>query len=162
MRSRCASAQPPTLAAVASIDDVRTLVALDNGLASVSIVRPDGSLQSTVVNAGVIPHPLGQRPVAAFVARGGTHKIGHLRRDARATLLWRAGWAWATVEGTVELAGPDDPLAGVDADRLRLLLREIYTAAGGIHEDWAEYDRVVAAERRVAVLVTPTRIYQNP
>lgn len=147
---------------MASIDDVRTLVALDHGLAAVSTVRPDGSLQSTVVNAGVVPHPLSRRPVAAFVARGGTRKLDHLRHDPRATLVWRAGWAWATVEGAVELAGPDDPMAGVDADDLRLLLREIYEAAGGVHEDWAEYDRVIAAERRVAVLVTPTRIYQNP
>jgi PPOX class probable F420-dependent enzyme len=147
---------------VASIDDVRTLIALDHGLASVSTVRPDGSLQSTVVNAGVVPHPLHGRAVAAFVARGGTHKLAHLRADPRATLLWRAGWAWATVEGTVELCGPDDTVAGIDGDGLRLLLREIFAAAGGEHEDWVEYDRVVAAERRVAVLVTPTRIYQNP
>ena len=48
-----------------------------------------------------------------------------------------------------------------DADR-RLLLRAIFMAAGGEHEDWAEYDRVMDAERRVAVLVTPHRIYQNP
>jgi PPOX class probable F420-dependent enzyme len=147
---------------VASIDDVRTLVALDNGLASVSTVRPDGSLQSTVVNAGVIPHPLNGRLVAAFVARGATRKLDHLRQDPRATLLWRAGWAWATVEGAAELVGPDDPMAGLNEEALRLLLREIYEAAGGVHEDWAEYDRVMAAERRVAVLVTPTRIYQNP
>lgn len=147
---------------MASIDDVRTLVALDHGLASVSIARPDGSLQSTVVNAGVIPHPVNGQPVAAFVARGGTRKLDHLRRDPRATLLWRAGWAWATVEGAAELFGPDDPMAGMNDEALRLLLRQIYEAAGGEHEDWAEYDRVVAAERRVAVLVTPTRIYQNP
>ena len=147
---------------MASIDDVRTLVELDHGLASVSVARPDGSLQSTVVNAGVVPHPRSGRPVAAFVARGGTRKLDHLRHDSRATLVWRAGWAWATVEGAAELAGPDDPMAGIDAEGLRLLLREIYEAAGGVHEDWAEYDRVVAAERRVAVLVTPARIYQNP
>lgn len=147
---------------MASLDDVRALVALDHGLASVTTVRPDGSLQSTVVNAGIVAHPVGGRPVAAFVARGGTRKLGHLRADPRATLSWRAGWAWATVEGNVELCGPDDPLAGVDAERRRVLLREIFTAAGGQHGDWAEYDRVVVAERRVAVLVTPTRIYQNP
>ena len=141
---------------------MRTLIALDHGLASVSTVRPDGSLQSTVVNAGVVPHPVDGHPIAAFVARGGTHKISHLRADPRATLLWRAGWAWAAVEGSVELCGPDDPLAGVDRDGQRLLLREIFAAAGGEHEDWAEYDRVVASERRVAVLVTPVRIYQNP
>jgi PPOX class probable F420-dependent enzyme len=149
-------------AAVASIDDVRALVALDHGLASISTVRPDGSVQSTVVNAGIVPHPVSERPVAAFVARGGTHKLNHLRADPRATLVWRAGWAWVTVEGTVELCGPDDPLVGVDDARLRMLLREVFAAAGGEHEDLAEYDRVMAAERRVAVLVTPTRVYQNP
>ena len=145
-----------------SLDDVRTLIALDHGLASVSTVRPDGSLQSTVVNAGVVPHPVHGRAVAAFVARGGTRKIVHLRADPRATLTWRAGWAWATVEGSVEMCGPDDPLPGIDDEGRRLLLREIFAAAGGVHEDWAEYDRVVAAERRVAVLVTPARVYQNP
>jgi PPOX class probable F420-dependent enzyme len=148
--------------AVASLDDVRRLVTLDNGLASVSTLRPNGTLQSTVVNAGVVAHPVTGEDVAAFVARGGTHKLDHLRTRPIATLLWRAGWAWATVEGTAELCGPDDPLKGVDADQLRQLLRNIYESAGGVHEDWAEYDRVMAAERRVAVLVTPHRIYQNP
>ena len=147
---------------MASIDDVRTLIALDNGLATVSTVRPDGTLQSTVVNAGVVPHPVSGRPVAAFVARGGTHKLDHLRKDPHVTLLWRAGWAWATVEGTAELCGPDDPVAGIGDDGRRLLLREVFEAAGGKHEDFAEYDRVMVAEGRVAVLVTPTRIYQNP
>ncbi|HET9290124.1 MAG TPA: TIGR03618 family F420-dependent PPOX class oxidoreductase [Actinomycetes bacterium] len=147
---------------MASIDDVRNLVALDNGLATVSTIRPNGTLQSTVVNAGVVPHPVGGQPVAAFVGRGGTHKLDHLRKVPRATLLWRAGWAWVTVEGEAELCGPDDPLPGVDDERRRLLLREIFAAAGGVHEDLAEYDRVMAAERRVAVLVQPTRIYQNP
>ena len=71
----------------------------------------------------------------------------------------RAGWRWAGVEGPVDLAGPDDPLGDIDAERLRKLLREIFTAAGGTHEDWDEYDRVMANERRVAVLVPPERTY---
>jgi len=41
----------------------------------------------------------------------------------------RAGWAWAAVEGDVELIGPDDDYAGIDAEGLRLLLRAIFTAA---------------------------------
>jgi PPOX class probable F420-dependent enzyme len=147
---------------VATLDDVRRLVTLDNGLATVSTLRANGTLQSTVVNAGVVPHPVTGEDVAAFVGRGGTRKLEHLRTRPAVSLLWRAGWAWVTVEGSAELCGPDDPLKGVDAERLRLLLREIFESAGGVHEDWAEYDRVVAAERRVAVLVAPQRIYQNP
>ena len=43
------------------------------------------------------------------------------------------------------------------------LLRQVYSAAGGgEHEDWAEYDRVVAAERRMAVLLTPTPHLRQP
>jgi hypothetical protein len=74
----------------------------------------------------------------------------------------RAGWEWASAEGPVELAGPDDPMPGVDAERLRLLLREIFTAAGGTHDDFETYDRVMAQERRVAVLVTPERGFARP
>ncbi len=147
---------------VASLDDVRTLIPLDNGLASVAIPRRDGAPQATVVNAGVVPHPVSSQPIAAFVARRGTHKLDLLRADPRATLTWRAGWAWVTVEGSIQLCGPDDPVPGIDAEGLRLLLREIYAAAGGAHEDWAEYDRVMVAEGRTAVLVTPVRVYQNP
>jgi PPOX class probable F420-dependent enzyme len=148
---------------VATVDDIQKIVALDRGLASLSTLRGDGSVQSTVVNAGVIDHPVTQQPVAAFVGRPVTRKIAHLRSNPTATLLWRAGWAWVTAEGSVELVGPDDPLEGLPEDHLPGLLREVYSAAGGgAHDDWAEYDRVMAAERRMAVLLTPTRIYVNP
>jgi hypothetical protein len=61
----------------------------------------------------------------------------------------------------VELVGPDDPMGGVDAERLRLLLREIFAAAGGTHDDWDTYDAVMSAERRAAALLTPARLYTN-
>lgn len=73
----------------------------------------------------------------------------------------QSGYRWVTVEGTVELVGPDDRLDGVDADALPALLRSVFRAAGGTHEDWAAFDRVMAEEQRVAVLVTPTRVYSN-
>ena len=44
-------------------------------------------------------------------------------------------------------------------ERIRLLLREIFTACGGTHDDWDTYDRVMAEERRTAVLVAPERVY---
>jgi PPOX class probable F420-dependent enzyme len=148
---------------VATVEDIQRLVALDHGLAGLSTVRADGTVQSTVVNAGLVDHPVTGGTVAAFVGRPATRKIANLRRNPTATLLWRAGWAWAAAEGTVDLVGPDDPLEGVDLGDLPALLRRVYSAAGGgEHDDWAEYDRVVAAERRMAVLLTPTRIYVNP
>jgi len=148
---------------VASIDDIRRLVALDHGLASLSTQRPDGSVHSVVVNAGVIDHPVDRTPAMAFVARPSTRKLVHLRATPRATLLWRSGWAWVAAEGPVELAGPDDAMEGLDGADVPALLRSIYTAAGGgEHGDWPEYDRAMVAERRVAVLVRPKRIYLNP
>jgi hypothetical protein len=69
---------------------------------------------------------------------------------------------WATVEGNAELAGVGDPQPWLtDAEQLRLLLREVFTAAGGKHDDWDEYDRVMAEQRRTVVLVAPTRVYSN-
>jgi hypothetical protein len=66
-------------------------------------------------------------------------------------------------EGSAELIGPDDPLDGFDVSRLPPLLRSIHASAGtGHQEDWVEFDRTVAAERRAAVLLTPQRIYVNP
>src|SRR5215207_196189 len=137
------------------------LIPLDNGLVVVSTSRADGTIQSSVVNAGVIDHPLTGRPVVAFVAAGSAKRLVNLRARPRATVVIRAGWQWVGVEGRVELAGPDDPMPGIDGERLRVLRREIFTAAGGTHEDWDEYDRVMAEERRVAVLVEPERVYGN-
>jgi PPOX class probable F420-dependent enzyme len=113
----------------------------------------------SLVNAGVLPHPVTGAPVVAFVARGATAKLANLRKDPRATLVFRSGWEWFAVRGPVELAGPDDPLAGVDLPRL---LRGIYVAAGGEHPDLDEYDRAMATERRTAVLVQPARFTSNP
>ncbi len=141
--------------------DFARLIPGDHGLCVVSTLRKDASIQSSVVNAGVLAHPLTGHSVAGLVARGGARKLVNLRERPRATLVVRAGWQWVAAEGGVELAGPDDPLPGIDAERLRLLLREIFSAAGGTHDDWDTYDRVMADERRTAVLVTPDRVYSN-
>ena len=138
------------------------LVPLDHGLVVVSTTRPDGTVQSSVVNAGVLDHPLMGQPVVGLVSAGTSKRLTYLRVHPRATVVIRAGWRWAGVEGPVDLAGPDDSLGDIDAERLRLLLREIFTAAGGTHDDWDAYDRTMRDERRAAVLVAPTRVYTNP
>jgi PPOX class probable F420-dependent enzyme len=143
------------------IEPFARLVGADHGLAVVAIALPDGTAHASVTNAGVLSHPVTGETVVGVVARGDSRKLEHLRRHPRATVVLRAGWQWAGVEGPVELAGPDDPLPGVDAERLRLLLREIFTAAGGTHEDFDAYDAAMAAEHRTAILLTPVRLYGN-
>jgi PPOX class probable F420-dependent enzyme len=138
------------------------LIPLDHGLCVLNTLRRDGSIQSSVVNAGVLDHPFWGGPVVGLVAAGGSRKLSHLRADPRTTIVARAGWRWTTVEGDAEIIGPDDPHPDVDPEALRRLLRDIFTAAGGTHDDWDTYDQVMAAERRAAVLVTPSRVYTNP
>jgi hypothetical protein len=141
------------------LDDLERIVALDHGLAVVSVLRPDESIASSVVNAGVLDHPLTGEPVVGFVAAGTARKLVHLRRDPRCTVVWRAGWRWAGASGDAALAGPDDTFPGLDPSAVPGLLRAVFVGAGGTHEDWAEYDRVMAAERRAAVLISPRRVF---
>jgi PPOX class probable F420-dependent enzyme len=138
------------------------LVPLDHGLCVISTSRGDGSVQASVVNAGVLQHPLTGVEVVGLVATGGSRKLHNLRADPRATIVARAGWRWAAVEGSAEIVGPDDPHPDLDGEALRLLLRNIFRAAGGTHDDWDTYDRTMADERRAAVLLAPRRTYNNP
>ena len=143
-----------------TLQDAVDIARRDKYLAVVSTLRSDGTIQSSVVNAGVLPHPVNGADVIGFVTYGAT-KLANLRKRPQLSLTFRSGWEWATVEGHVELIGPDDPSPSIGADRLRLLLREIFRAAGGSHDDWDGYDRTMAEQRRTAVLISPTRIYSN-
>jgi PPOX class probable F420-dependent enzyme len=142
------------------LEPVRRMVAKENGLAGVTVVRADGTPHSSLVNAGVLDHPRTGRPVVGYVTYGPV-KLRNLRERPATSLLWRSGWQWVGVEGSSELIGPDDPADGIDAEGLRLLLRAVFTGAGGTHDDWDAFDRVMREERRTAVLLAPTRVYGN-
>ncbi|HEX3907439.1 MAG TPA: TIGR03618 family F420-dependent PPOX class oxidoreductase [Mycobacteriales bacterium] len=141
-----------------TLQDAVALGRRDSFLVVVATVRLDGSVQSSVVNAGVLAHPTTGADVVGFVTYGPT-KLRNLRARPRLAVTFRAAWTWVTVEGRAQLIGPEDPDPSIDAERLRLLLREVYTAAGGQHDDWAAYDRTMIEERRTAVFVVPDRIY---
>ena len=143
-----------------TLADAEAIGSRDKFLAVISTARADGTIQASLVNAGVLADPETGQPVVGFVTYGRA-KLGNLRARPQVTVTFRAGWEWAAVEGRARIIGPDDPAAGMDAEHLRLLRREVFTAAGGSHDDWDEYDRVMAAERRAVVLVTPTRVYSN-
>jgi PPOX class probable F420-dependent enzyme len=145
------------------LDRARELGARESGLAVVVTTRADGSPQASVVNAGVLDHPVTGESVAGFVARGGAKKLASMRVRPRVTVVFRSGWDWVAVEGDAELAGPDDVLERWESPDVSRLLREVYAAAvGGSQEDWTELDDVMAAERHTAVLIRPLRAYSNP
>ena len=143
------------------LNGVRDFLAQETGLATVSTTQADGRVLSSVTNCGVVEHPVTGDPCVALVSMGSAARLAHIRRGSEVTIAIRRGWSWISVTGPADLVGPADQHPAVDAERLRLLLREIFEAAGGTHDDFDEYDRVMAAERRVAVLVAPERILGN-
>jgi PPOX class probable F420-dependent enzyme len=144
-----------------TLTDAAALAAGESGLAVVSTARADGSIQASLVNVGIVAHPVTADPALGFVTYGKV-KLANLRARPQVAVTFRKGWQWATVEGSAEIIGPDDPQPSLaDPDSLRLLLREVFTAAGGTHDDWAEYDRTMAQERRAVVLIAPSRVYSN-
>ena len=105
---------------------------------------------------GALDHPLTGQPVLAFVTYGAA-KLRNLRARPQLAVTFRSSWSWATVEGHAELIGPDDPHPNVDAERLRVLLREVFTAAGGQHDDWdalRPHDARAAKNRRLGATFT--------
>jgi hypothetical protein len=118
-------------------------------------------VHSSLVNAGVFDHPVTKEPTVALVARGNARKLKLMAAAGRANAVFRAGWEWVSVEGPVDILGPDHPQDGFAPEDVPQLLRDIFRAAGGTHDNWEEYDRVMADERRTAVFITPARIVTN-
>ncbi len=148
---------------ILDLDRVAELASRESGLAVVITLRDDGSPHTSVVNAGVLEHPITKERVVGFAVRGRRRKLENLRARPRATVVFRSGWDWIAVEGATELIGPDDPIHGLSAADVQGLLRAIYAAAvGGDPEGWAGMDESIRDERHTAVLVHAKRTYSNP
>ena len=137
------------------------LAGADHNFCVIATTREDGTVQASVVSAGVMRHPAGDADAVVCVAVGGSRKLANLRVRPATTVVASSAGSWITVEGPAELIGPDDPRPDVDPERLRQLLRDAFRAAGGTHDDWDTYDRVMAEERRTLIVVSPTRVYSN-
>ena len=134
----------------------------ETGLATVSTTQADGRILSTVVNCGMIEHPLTGDTCVAFVSGGNAARLKHVDRGSQVTVSVRRGWSWSSATGPADLIRPESLPEGINAEEMRLLLREVFHAAGGVHDDLEEYDRAMAEEKRVVVCVIPDRILGNP
>ena len=92
---------------MSDIEEVRAYLAKENGLATVSTTQADGRVLSSVVNCGVIDHPLTCVPCVALVSAGGAVRLSHVRRGSQVTIAIRRGWTWRSVTGPADLIGPD-------------------------------------------------------
>lgn len=143
-----------------NVEFVRQIAELDH-LAVLSVARANGSVHSSLVSAGVFVDPVSARPGVGIVVRGGARKLVHLRAAGRASIVFRSRPRWVSVEGGVRLLGPDDQQDRLADRSLAQLLREIFLAAGGSHDNWDEYDRAMLEQRRCAVLVDAARMTTN-
>lgn len=143
-----------------TLEDAVGLARDERGLVVISTLRRNGTIQSSLVNAGLLAHPTTGETVLGLVTAGRI-KLANLRARPQVTATFRNGCQWATLEGNAEIVGPDDPQPWLDSEGLRLLRREIFSAAGGEHDNWNEFDRVMGQEGRAAVLIRPDRIYSN-
>ncbi len=94
-----------TSADTTTLQEAASLSSHERGLVVVSTLRANGTIQSSLVNAGVLAHPATGETILALVAVGPV-KLANLRARPQVTATFRNGWQWAAVEG---LAGPDDP-----------------------------------------------------
>jgi PPOX class probable F420-dependent enzyme len=143
---------------MADLAQLRQRAADASHLAVVATTRPDGSVHASLVSAGAMEDPVTGAVSIAMVIGGATAKLRHLRRTGRATVVFQAGYRWASIDGPVRIVGPADLDADAAAADVPALLRAVFVAAGGTHDDWDEYDRVMAAEGRTAVFVRADRV----
>ena len=137
------------------------LVRLDHGLCVLSTSRGDGSVTASVVNTGSC-NIHSQASPGRRIRRPRPPQAGQPARRSPSNDR-RPGWlAMGGGRGNVDLFGPDDPHPDMSSEGLRLLLRNIFVAAGGTHDDWATCDRVMADEKSAAVLLAPRRTYPRP
>ncbi len=131
-----------------TLDDVAAMLN-EQPYAVVSTIRPSGTVQSTLVNVGIYDDGVG------FTTVGQSRKEYNLKRNPACTVTIHNGPYWITLEGNARLYAWDNTAPEI----MRQMLRELYVVAGGTHDDWEVYDRVIREERRAAVVVVPERIY---
>src|SRR6201988_2276605 len=119
-----------------TLDDAVALAAAERGLEVISTVRADGPVHVSLGNVCLLANPATVQPSLGFTTYGKV-KLANLRERPQLAVTFRNGWQWATVEGRAELVGPDDAQPWLpDGDSLRLLLRTVFTAAGGTNDNW--------------------------
>jgi PPOX class probable F420-dependent enzyme len=130
-----------------------TLLA-SRGTGTLATIRRSGLPQLSVVTYAWYPDEDG-RALVRISTTDGRAKVANLRRDPRASLLVERGYAYAAVEGPVELSAVS---ADPHDDAVEELIR-LYRDANGEHPDWDDYRRAMVADRRLVVRLVVGHAY---
>ena len=131
-------------AALRHLADVRQAVLIT--------LKRDGRPQSSNIVAAV-----GADGIVRISNTADRAKYPNLTRDPRASVhVNRADfWAYAVIEGTVELS----PVAADPGDATVDELVELYRSLSGEHPNWDEYRAAMVRDRRLVVRLHPERAY---
>ena len=123
----------------------------ENHMAVATTITSAGRAQATVVSAGPYEGKM------AFVSRGDTLKVKHVRRNGRCavTCINPANMRYATVEGAATVHGFDNTEPKV----LLAMLRAAYIAVGRDPGRMGDFDKTMRDENRAVILVSPDSVY---
>ena len=133
-----------------TLEDLDSLLS-QNNVVVFTTYRRDGMPQQSLVTVGKIDNSL------VFTTRSRNAKAFNLTRDPRCALMIISSdrRTFAVLDGIAEVSTPTN----TDPEELRQILQGIYRAAAGKeHPDWAEYDKVMIEQKRIAISLKPTRI----
>ena len=145
-----------------TLDDVMELAGREQFLAVVATLRDDSTIQSSLVNAGVLDHPVtGDQSVLAFVTYGAA-KLRNLRARPQVAVTFRSGWSWATVEGTSRTDRARRPESARSTPTLpAVAARNLHCSGRSARRLGRVRQSTMVDQGRVAVFVDATRIYSN-
>ena len=119
-----------------------------NHRACIAVRQKDGWPQMTFVTPGIDPQGR-----VIITSRGTTHKVKHLRRDPRVSMLifgeQFSGSKFVQIHGTAEII--EQPAA---LEPLILWYRQVR----GEHKDWEAYKKQMAEEKRVIIRVAIEKV----
>ena len=141
----------------ATLDPGLTALVAAHNIGALATIKPDGRPRLSAVNFTFDPATAMAR-ISAIEDRVSVHDM---RRDPRASIFVANpdGWAYAVLEGTVQLS----PVAAAPDDDTVEELVEVYRAIRGVeHPDWDDFRAAMVADCRLVAGLRVESAYGLP
>lgn len=131
-------------------------------LAAGRLVAPDIAPRAILVGTGAMAVSLGLIPVLpTFPLIFGAGAVGGTG-SGMTFVPWLAhGAGGSRSRAPYGSSAPMIHARGCPRPTFPACCEGVFVAAGGNHDDWDDYDRAMAEDRRAALFITPDRIWPN-